>query len=214
LVRSKAAAERLIAAVRDLERKDVKISGERPESYQPTAAASGMEAWVVTLVALEMVGRMRLVEVRATVHSTGKLEIESRPVVDGPQLTWQTGASTEASPEKLESERRKRVEAQIALIRCGQALELEPSIDSTWVLGRVLSRMYQIREMIGEPDRNWGKTHKMWQYILPDQSTITFGCKRVEGKEGDMERIEYVGRIWSEREGTVRVTMTQNYFSR
>lgn len=207
LVTSAEAAERAIAQAREQPRSlGITISGDRPKTYRKVIEPA-KDGWHLSFVAFEMVGRVRLVHVKARVQAAGKIEYKFEPIVDGPQLSWQTSGDVD-----MEKEKRERAQARAALMLMGKALQLEPGIDTAWALARVrLQRMDEVRKLLGMPTREWGRTAKMWQYVRGD-STITFACKRTDEK-GDSEPVDHVGRIWSVRDGEVRATRAHSYYS-
>ncbi|MHC5041003.1 MAG: hypothetical protein ACYTGI_01345 [Planctomycetota bacterium] len=206
LVRSAEAAERIVAVAKEQPRSlGITIHDYRPKTYQPVIKLQ-KDGRHVSFVAFEMLGRARLVHVKARVQADGKIFYEFEPIVDGPLLSWQTSGDVD-----MEAERRARAQARAALLLMGKALQLEPGTDTAWALARVrLHRMDEVKKLLGAPTREWGRTAKMWQYVRGD-STITFACKRTDEK-GDSEPIAHVGRLWSVREGDVRATQAHNYY--
>ena len=122
LVKDQATAERIIEEARVLKYDFLhlapSVTDYRPESYEPTVtarkdSAQPQSAWDVSLVALELDRRLRLVHVTATVYMGGYMMIERRPIVDGPLTSSQT-----AGPRTLASRRRQAAmsaEAEFAL---------------------------------------------------------------------------------------------------
>lgn len=206
LVRSAEAAERAIARARKQPRSlDIAIHDYRPQTYQPVIKVQ-KDGRHVSFVAFEMLGRARLVHVEARVQADGKVFLEFEPIVDGPQLSWQTSGDVD-----LEAEKQARARAREALLAMGEALQMEPDIDTAWALARVrLHTMGEARRLLRDPTRKWGRKAKMFQYIRGD-STITFACKRGD-EPGDSEPIDHVGRLWSVREGKVRATRAHSYY--
>ncbi|MHC4732203.1 MAG: hypothetical protein ACYS6Z_16665, partial [Planctomycetota bacterium] len=195
LVATAEAAERVVAQAKEQPASlGIVIHDYRPEVFAPVIARA-KDAWEVSFVAFEMVGRARLVHVKARAPEKGAITYAFQPIVDGPLLSWQTSGEVD-----MEQEARERAQARAVLMLFGKALRLEPGIDTAWALARVrLQTMDEVRQLLGTPSRKWGRTAKMWQYVLAD-STITFACKRND-EPRDPEPIDHVGRIWSVRDG-------------
>lgn len=206
LVKSAEAAERIVLQAKaQPDSLAITIHDDRPKTYQRVIVRQ-KDGWHVSFVAFEMLGRARLVHVKARVQADGKVFLEYKPIVDGPQLSWQTAGDVD-----MEAERQARAAARAALLAMGKALQMEPDIDTVWALARVrLHTMGEARQLLGEPKRRWGRQAKVWQYIRGD-SILAFACRR--GDEiGDSEPIDHVGHLWTVREGKMRATRTHNYF--
>ena len=206
LVATAEAAARVVEQAKEQPRSlGIEIHDYRPKVYPPVIARA-KDGWEVSFVAFEMVGRARLVHVRARVPEEGEIAYAFQPIVDGPLLSWQTAGEVD-----MEQEERKRARARAAMLLFGKSLRLEPGIDTAWALARVrLHGMDEVRTLLGTPSRKWSPIAMLSHYVLAD-STITFACKRPD-EPGDPEPIEHVGRIWSELRGKTRVTYTHSYY--
>jgi hypothetical protein len=168
--------------------------------------ARAKDHWEVSFVAFEMVGRARLVHVEARVPDKGAITYTFHPIVDGPQLSWQTAGEVD-----MEEENRQRARARAAMMLFGKALRLEPGIDTGWALARVaLHSVGEVRTLLGTPSRKWTPIAALSNYVMGD-STITFASDRTDEPE-DPETIVHVGRLWTELRGKERVTYTHSYY--
>ena len=187
LVRTEAAAQRVIAAAEGLARTHVhlkpKVTTHRPPSYTPTARAMAQdrsiyptEHWEVRLVALEIDRMLRLVEIRATVHATGVVKLERHPLVDGPMTTWQTGVTQGNAEEAVEKNAAMRKEARAARIAYLKALRPAREAMDYWAMARVLTSLDDLRAALGKPDMDLkmgpGSTSLLYQ--MDDGTAVRF----------------------------------------
>jgi hypothetical protein len=206
LVTTAEAAERVVGLAKEQPQSlGIKIHDYRPKVYAPVIARA-KDGWEVSFVAYEMVGRARLVHVAARVPEKGEITYAFQPIVDGPQLSWQTAGEVD-----MEEENRKRAQARAAMMLFGKALHLEPGIDTAWALARVaLKSIDEVSTLLGKPSRKWTPIAALSNYVVGD-STITFASARADEPE-DPEPIVHVGRMWTEMRGKERVTYTHGYF--
>ncbi|MHC4548313.1 MAG: hypothetical protein ACYTEZ_05995 [Planctomycetota bacterium] len=212
LVGSAEAIERVVAVARQAPADaGVTVHDHRPDPA-PVAARDG-DAWKVSFVALEMYGRARLVHVQARVTARGEVTHAFRPIVDGPQLSWQT-----AGPVDLKAEQQARARAQAILRDYAQALRLEPTVDATWAVSRALQRRDQAEAVLGMPKRIKGKrlAHKRFReachYDLADGSTVTFLYER-NLQDQKPQPFYRAHRERYEQVGAKRVARTWTFFS-
>jgi len=206
LVTTAEAAERVVEQAKEQPRSlGITIHDYRPKAYAPVIARA-KDLWEVSFVAFEMDRRARLVHVKARVPEKGEITYTFQPIVDGPQLTWQTAGKVD-----MERQKRKRAQARAAMMLFGKALRLEPGIDTGWALARVLLRsMDEVRTLLGTPSRKWTPIAALSNYVMGD-STIVFASKRTDEPE-DPELIEHVGRMWTVEDGEKRTTYTHSYY--
>ena len=206
LVTTAEAVERVVAQAKEQPRSlGIEIHDFRPQVYPPVIARA-KDAWEVSFVAFAMVGRARLVHVKARVPEKGAITYAFQPIVDGPLLSWQTSGDVD-----MEQENRKRAQARAAMLLFGKALQLKPGIDTAWALARVaLKSIDEVSTLLGKPSRKWTPIAALSNYVVGD-STITFASARADEPE-DPEPIVHVGRMWTEMRGKERVTYTHGYY--
>ena len=186
LVTTVDAGDRVLAAGRALssrlEALSVRVTAHRPATWLPHArpldqdkSQHPVEAWEVSLVALEMDRKLRLVHVKARVSAAGRIEVARHAIVDGPATTWQSEG------ELTEDARRRdalaRAEVDVARTRFAAALRTvdEPDLDTAWAVARADPRMQAVRLWLGEPDRNVGSGIRIHAYDLADGGAALFG---------------------------------------
>jgi len=206
LVTTAEAAERVVAqAMEQPGSLGIKIHDYRPKAHQPLIVRA-QDAWEVSFVAFEMVGRARLVHVKARVPEKGEITYAFQPIVDGPLLSWQTAGEVD-----MEQEKRDRARARAAMLLFGKALQLKPGIDTAWALARVrLHHMGEVRTLLGKPARTWTPIAALSQYAVGD-SKFVFAGKRTD-EPGDPELIEHVGHMWTVKDGETSTTYTHSYY--
>ena len=186
LVTSIDAGDRILAAARaledDLEVLSVRTTAHRPETWLPRATPMDqdksqhpVEAWEVSLVALEMDRRLRLVHVKARVRANGVVEIAYHPIVDGPPTTWQSEG--EPTDEARKGDAQARAEVDVVRARLAHALRLaaDTDLDTVWAVARADPRMQAARLWLGEPDRDLGSGIHIFAYDLVEGGAALFG---------------------------------------
>lgn len=207
LVATVEAAERVVKLAKEQPASlGIAIHDHRPKVFAPVIARAN-DVWEVSFVAFEMVGRARLVHVKARVPDKGAITYAFQPIVDGPLLSWQTAGEVD-----MEQERRERARARAVLMLFGKALQLEPGIDTAWALARVrLHDMDEVLMLLGKPIHKARPAVKSYQYVVADLM-ITFACKRNE-EPGHPEPIDYVGAAQPVRAGKrTRETRVRDYY--
>jgi hypothetical protein len=206
LVTTAEAVERVVAQAKEQPRSlGIEIHDFRPKVYPPVIARA-KDVWEVSFVAFAMIGRARLVHVKARVPEKGAITYAFQPIVDGPLLSWQTSGDVD-----MEQENRNRAQARAAMLLFGKALQLNPGIDTAWALARVrLHHMGEVRTLLGEPVRKWSPIAALSEYAVGD-STIVFACRRTD-EPGEPEVIEHVGRMWTVKDGEKSTTYTLSYY--
>ena len=186
LVTSIDTGDRLLAAAlaleEDLEAVSVHVTAHRPETWLPLAtpldqdkSQHPVEAWAVSLVALEVDRKLRLVHVKARVRADGEVEIAREAIVDGPWTTWQSEG--EMTDEARRRDAQAHAEVDVVRARFAHAFRLaaDTDLDTVWAVARADPRMQAARLWLGEPDREWGSGLRIHDYELADGGVARFG---------------------------------------
>ena len=215
LVTEAETAERMIATGRELSAKlehlDVKVTDHRPDTWAPTAKATGPgdaegapASWTVSLVAYEMDRMLRLVHVTATVGADGTVAIQRQPIVDGPMTSWQTGVMGEWTDEMEARQKAMREEVIVARRTYARALHPAKTLDAFWTAGRLALGMDDVRDLFGEPDRDIGSGVHLWTYDLADGTSVIFSgaaqkvvqVLHVRNAKGPLASFDTLGAIY------------------
>ena len=181
---------------------DITVHDYRPKSYTYMAGRDG-KRWNVSMVALEIEGRLRLVHVTAKVDHDGAVAFAHEPIVDGPALTWQTEGDVD-----VEAEREARERVHEAMLRCAEIAAPVATLDAAWVLARTLDRLTDVKRVFGKPTKEWGKTARMMEYAVSERSKVTFN-----GPAG-ADRIDFAGHVRMVSSGASIATMIETFRQR